>query len=58
MYTLGAERIALAPHACVYVDDLAFNLTPAAELGMAVVHHVNPQDTIAELTRLLGVELS
>jgi putative hydrolase of the HAD superfamily len=57
MYTLGADRVGLAPERCVYVDDLEFNLTPAAELGMATVHHVEPERTVAELERLLGVPL-
>jgi putative hydrolase of the HAD superfamily len=57
IYTLGAERLGLAPAACVFVDDLPFNLTPAAELGMATVHHRNAEDTVAELERLLGVPL-
>jgi hypothetical protein len=39
------------------VDDLPFNLKPAAELGMATVHHVEPERTIAELERLLGEAL-
>jgi epoxide hydrolase-like predicted phosphatase len=58
MYELGAERIGLAPSECVYVDDLPFNLDPAAELGMGTVHHVSPQRTIPELERLLGVALA
>ena len=57
IYSLGAERISLDPEACVFVDDLPFNLKPAAELGMATVHHVNPEQTIAELEELLGVDL-
>jgi epoxide hydrolase-like predicted phosphatase len=57
MYTLGAERIGVAPSSCVYVDDLPFNLPPAEELGMAAVHHVEPEQTVAELERLLGVPL-
>jgi putative hydrolase of the HAD superfamily len=57
IYTLGAERLGLAPAACVFVDDLPFNLTPAAELGMATVHHRNAEETVAELERLLGVPL-
>jgi putative hydrolase of the HAD superfamily len=57
MYELGAERIGLPPEACVYVDDLPFNLQPAAELGMATVHHVDAASTVAELERLLGREL-
>jgi putative hydrolase of the HAD superfamily len=54
MYELGAERIGVAPTDCIFVDDLPFNLDPARELGMAVVHHTAAADTLAELDRLLG----
>jgi putative hydrolase of the HAD superfamily len=57
IYRLGAERIGLEPAACVFVDDLPFNLSPAAELGMATVHHRSAEETIDELERLLGVGL-
>lgn len=57
IYELGAESIGLEPEECVFVDDLPFNLAPASELGMATVHHTNTDQTIAELERLLGVEL-
>jgi putative hydrolase of the HAD superfamily len=54
MYELGAQRIGAAPEECVFVDDLAFNLDPARELGMAVVHHTSAASTLAELERLVG----
>ncbi|HEU4974371.1 MAG TPA: HAD family phosphatase [Baekduia sp.] len=57
IYELGAERIGLDPAACVFVDDLPFNLEPARELGMAAVHHTDPGETIRELEVLLGVPL-
>jgi epoxide hydrolase-like predicted phosphatase len=57
IYELGAERIGLEPPACVFVDDLPLNLQPAAELGMATVHHTSSQLTVAELERMLGVAL-
>jgi putative hydrolase of the HAD superfamily len=57
IYVLGAEQIGLEPRACVFVDDLSFNLTPAAELGMAPVHHLSADQTIVELERLLEVPL-
>lgn len=57
MYRIGAERIGLDPEQCVFVDDLPFNLKPAAELGMATVRHRDPAQTIPELERLLGVAL-
>jgi FMN phosphatase YigB (HAD superfamily) len=58
MYELGAERTGVPAEECVYVDDLPFNLTPAAELGMAVVHHTTAETTIPELERLLGMPLT
>lgn len=57
MYELGAERAGLAPELCVYVDDLPFNLAPAAELGMATIHHTSAESTIPQLERLLGIVL-
>ncbi len=57
MYELGAGAIELEPSTCVFVDDLTFNLAPARALGMATVHHVDTQQTIDELERLLAVDL-
>jgi epoxide hydrolase-like predicted phosphatase len=57
MYELGAERAGVAPAQAVYVDDLPFNLTPAEELGMAVIHHTSAETTIPALERLLGIPL-
>jgi epoxide hydrolase-like predicted phosphatase len=54
MYELGAQRAGAAPQDCVFVDDLAFNLDPARELGMAVVHHTDAATTLAELERLVA----
>jgi putative hydrolase of the HAD superfamily len=58
IYELGVEAVGAPPHDCVFVDDLPFNLTPAAELGMATVHHTAAATTIPELERLLGVDLA
>jgi len=57
IYRLGAESLGLRPDQCVFVDDLTANLRPARELGMAVVHHTDAARTIAELARLLAVDL-
>ncbi|HYM45689.1 MAG TPA: HAD family phosphatase [Solirubrobacteraceae bacterium] len=57
MYELGAERAGVRAEACVYVDDLPFNLAPAQELGMATIHHTSAETTIPELERLLGISL-
>jgi putative hydrolase of the HAD superfamily len=57
IYRMGAEQIGVEPAACVFVDDLPFNLTPAAELGMATVHHTDPERTVDELERIFDVPL-
>jgi putative hydrolase of the HAD superfamily len=57
IYELGAEAIARAAAECVFVDDLPFNLPPAQELGMATIHHTDPETTILELERLLRTTL-
>ena len=57
IYLLGAEQIGLEPAQCVFVDDLPFNLEPAAELGMATVHHRDYEQTITELERLFALDL-
>jgi epoxide hydrolase-like predicted phosphatase len=56
IYRLAAERIGVPPRECVFIDDLAFNLKPAAELGMTAIHHISSEHTVAELERLFGVD--
>ncbi|HET8756940.1 MAG TPA: HAD family phosphatase [Solirubrobacteraceae bacterium] len=54
VYELAAERLGVAPRACVFVDDLPGNLKPARALGMAtVLHRGDAAATLAELDRLL-----
>ena len=58
VYSLAAERLGLAPEACVFVDDLPGNLKPARALGMAtVVHRGDAAATLDEVSGLLGVNL-
>ena len=57
IYERGAAAIGLRPDQCVFIDDLPQNLTAARELGMAAIHHRDTDATLAELTRLLGVDL-
>jgi putative hydrolase of the HAD superfamily len=58
IYPLAAERLGLAPEACVFVDDIPGNLKPARALGMATIAHRDAATTLAELEDLLGVPLS
>ncbi len=57
MYLLGARGIGRDATVCVFVDDLAGNLTPARDLGMATVLHTGAATTIPALEELLGVDL-
>jgi putative hydrolase of the HAD superfamily len=55
IYRLAAEELAVPLGQIVFVDDIASNLQPARELGMAVIHHVDPARTVGELEGLLGL---
>jgi hypothetical protein len=41
----------------IFVDDIAATLQPAHELGMAVIHRVDPARTVKELECLLGIQI-
>jgi putative hydrolase of the HAD superfamily len=55
IYRLAADELAVPLGGTVFVDDIAANLQPAKELGMAVIHHVDPGRTVHDLERLLGL---
>lgn len=57
IYELAVERMALPASAIVFVDDLAGNLKPARDLGMATVHHSSGAATVTQLEKLLGLPL-
>jgi len=58
IYELGAERIGIPPAECLFVDDLRENVAGAEAVGMTAILHRDPAETIAELERVLGVDLS
>jgi epoxide hydrolase-like predicted phosphatase len=53
IYRLAADKMGTDPGSCVFVDDTAANLPPAADLGMAVVHFVDAGTGVAEIERLV-----
>jgi putative hydrolase of the HAD superfamily len=55
IYRLAADELSVPLEQIVFVDDIASNLQPARELGMAVIHHVDPASTVGELEGLLGL---
>ena len=58
IYLLCAERLGVAPSACVFVDDLAPNVRGAVAVGMVGVQHTTYEQTVAELDALLGLDLA
>ncbi|MBQ0830873.1 HAD-IA family hydrolase [Streptomyces tagetis] len=58
IYRLTLERIGVPAERCVFVDDHAMNLPPAAELGITTVHATDEDTAVAELEALLGVTTS
>jgi putative hydrolase of the HAD superfamily len=54
IYAIVLERLALPAAACAFVDDLAFNVAAARELGFAAVHFRDTAQAIAELDALVG----
>jgi putative hydrolase of the HAD superfamily len=51
------ELIGLPAHECAFVDDIEHNIRAAEELGIAGVHHVDEETTVARLEQILGVSL-
>ncbi|MEU6290924.1 HAD-IA family hydrolase [Streptomyces sp. NPDC046988] len=58
MFRLALDRLGLTAGECVFVDDTEQHLPPAAELGFATVHAVDPARTVAALEDLLGTPLT
>lgn len=56
IFHLAARRLGVAPHDCVFVDDLDRNVMVAQELGMAGVLHRRADETIPQVAELLGLD--
>jgi HAD superfamily hydrolase (TIGR01509 family) len=55
-FLAAARALAVAPEACLLVDDAAVNVRAAAAVGMTAVLHRSLAETAAELDALLGLE--
>ncbi len=51
-FRLTADRLGLAPSACVFVDDAAHNVAGAVATGMVGVRHRSVTETLGELAVL------
>lgn len=58
IFELMLKMLDLPADHCVFVDDTAQYLQPAADLGLATVHAKEPKETISQLEALLGVSLT
>jgi putative hydrolase of the HAD superfamily len=58
IYLLAAERLAVEPRECVFVDDLRENCAGAEAVGMTAILHRDPSETITRLEDLLGIEIA
>ena len=58
IYLLACERLAVEPSAAVFVDDLRENCAGAEAVGMTALLHRDPVETVPQLERLFGLELS
>jgi putative hydrolase of the HAD superfamily len=58
IYLLAAERLAVEPAECVFVDDLRENCEGAEAIGMTAILHRDADETIARLAKLTGLELA
>jgi putative hydrolase of the HAD superfamily len=58
IFQLACERLGIDPADAVFVDDLRENIAGAEAVGMVGVLHRTPEETIAKLEELLGVELT
>ncbi|MEU6722150.1 HAD family phosphatase [Nonomuraea wenchangensis] len=57
IYHHALTLIGLPGAECVFIDDIEANITAARALGMAGIHHRDPDTTIAELESLLRLTL-
>ncbi|MFE6716065.1 HAD-IA family hydrolase [Streptomyces albidoflavus] len=55
IYQLVLDRLGLPAERCVFADDQARNLAPAAAAGIATVHVTDEAVAVAELARQLGL---
>lgn len=55
IYAMMCEALAVAPEACVYLDDLGINCKPAAAMGMAAIKVTGEAQALRDLGSVLGM---
>jgi putative hydrolase of the HAD superfamily len=57
-YEIACELLGVAPHECVFLDDLGINLKPAAAMGMRTIKVLAADQAITELSAILQLDLA
>ena len=57
-YQLVLDALQIPADRIVYLDDLGINLKPAKALGMTTIKVVDPDDALAELSKVLDLDLT
>lgn len=58
IYQHTCDLLGLEPGECVFVDDVAHNVSAASAVGMIGVHHTSYRQTVSELSNLFDRDLS
>lgn len=56
-YEIACDALNVAPHECVFLDDLGINLKPAAAMGMHTIKVGDPDVALADLSTVLAIRL-
>jgi epoxide hydrolase-like predicted phosphatase len=53
IYRIALQRLGVAPHEAVFVDDFTHNVEGAREVGLHAIHFQNPDQTLIDLEQVL-----
>ena len=57
-YEMACKELDIEPHEAVFLDDLGVNLKPAKAMGMTTIKVISPEQALADLEAVLGIELT
>ena len=57
IYQMMCDALGVAPSSCIYLDDLGINCKPAAALGMAAIKVTSGEQALADLGKILDMQL-
>ena len=57
IYQIACSALGIEPHEAIFLDDLGINLKPAKAMGMTTIKVIEAKPAIAELAKLLEMDL-